>query len=183
MKWSIWLLLAVVNLAGCSGLQRFQSGVVQRFSSENRLSAAVQHLEQGKTADATMELEKIVNGPGVEGVTDEALFRLSLLLLRQSQDKEPATATQQLLERLKKEYPNSQWARLALPLADHLVSEEELKRQYRNLRILNLSLAKDNKELQSLKSTNQTLLKENRDLHQSIERLKNLDIELEKKSR
>jgi hypothetical protein len=183
MKRTIWLLLAVMNLAGCSGLQRFQSGVMQRFSGESSLSTAVEYLEQGKTAAATMELEKIVNGPGVEGVTDEALFRLSLLVLRHSQDKEPATATQQLLERLKEEYPTSQWTRLALPLADHLASEEELKKQYRNLKILNLSLAKDNKELQSLKSSNQTLLKENRDLHQSIERLKNLDIELEKKSR
>ena len=117
-------------------------------------------------------MESIAGAPGVDGVTDEALFRLSLLSL---QEKEPPTTSLQLLERLKKEYPRSPWTRQSRQLRDYLTWSDELRKQNRNLRLLNMSLSKDNKDLQGVS-------KENRELHQSIERLKNLDIELERKS-
>jgi len=66
---------------------------------------------------------------------------------------------------------------------EFLTSVGELRRQNRNLKILNLSLNKDNKELQSLKSLNTSLTRENKDLRQSIESLKHLDLELEKKTK
>lgn len=183
MKRPLVVLLLAVSLTGCATVENFQSGLVRRFSSEKKLGAALRELKTGNMATATSELESIVAGPGVDGVTDEALFRLSLLILRNNIEREPAPTSQQLLERLKREYPESPWTRQAQPLADHLASYEELKKTSRNLKILNLSLSKDNKELQGLKSINQSLQKENRELHQNIERLKNLDIELERKSR
>ena len=172
MKRLFWLVLMSVSLTGCSGLQWFRDGMGHRFSTEHKLSTAVGHLENGNLAAAKGELESIAGAPGVDGVTDEALFRLSLLSL---QEKEPPTTSLQLLERLKKEYPRSPWTRQSRQLRDYLTWSDELRKQNRNLRLLNMSLSKDNKDLQGVS-------KENRELHQSIERLKNLDIELERKS-
>ena len=65
---------------------------------------------------------------------------------------------------------------MAWPLIEFLTSTEELRRHNRNLKILNLSLNKENKELQSLKSLNLSLTRENKELRQSIEKLKELNL-------
>ena len=81
--------------------------------------------------------------------------------------------TYKRLERLQKEYPSSSWARTAWPLMEFLETGEELRRQNRNLKNLNQSLTKENKELhQNIKEQNLNL-----------ERLKNLDLELEQKTK
>jgi hypothetical protein len=91
---------------------------------------------------------------------------LSLLYLRDEGGKGPVR-TQELLERLLDEFPSSIWAHQGAPLAAYLTGVRTLKdrqREVRTLKELNLSLSRDNREMR-----------------QSIERLKSLDLELEKK--
>jgi hypothetical protein len=159
-----------------------QSSVVNRIDASRKLSTAVSELEKGNTSSAITILEALTSEPGVKGISDEALFRLSLLKLNY-EDKDGALPATQYLERLRRDYRSSIWAQQAQPLLEFLNSVGELKKQNRNLKILNISLSRDNKELMGLKNINQSLSKENKELHQSIERLKNLDIQLEKKAR
>ena len=103
---------------------------------------------------------------GVPGVTDEALFRLSLLRLGSVQDKNVVFQTKHNLERLQKEYPASSWTPLASSLAEFIDSDDDVRLQARKLKDLNGALTK-----------------ENRDLHTSIEKLKNLELEMGKGTR
>lgn len=182
MKKLIILLIAMIGLSGCAALNN-SGGFFQRFSQERNLAKAVKLLEDGNEAAASKLLEEITTAKGIAGVTDEALFRLSLMHLRPGIGKDELEQSQNRLERLKKEYPESSWTLMASPLMDFLTSVGELRRQNRNLKILNLSLNKDNKELQSLKSNNTSLIRENKELRQSIEMLKHLDVELEQKTK
>lgn len=109
-------------------------------------------------------LEEIIAGPPTAGVTDEALFRLAVGNLRTTRDA--SGKAQQLLNRLVKEYPESSWSELGKPLIDLLEAVAEQRRQ-----------------LSTLKTQNQALSKETKELHQALDQLKNLDLELEKKSR
>ena len=169
----------LLNLCGCATVKELGSGLLHRPVMGKKLGDALQELEKGNERAAAATLEALLNEPPVADISDEALFRLALLRLGNGEGSQAP----QLLERLQKEYPDSIWARQSQPLLHHLKSVEELKVQNRNLKILNLSLSRENKELLGLKSANQSLLKENKELRQSIERLKSLDIELEKKSR
>jgi len=133
---------------------------------ERRFAGALVFLRAGKEQEARELLELVVAGPPRSGVTDEALFRLSLLYLRDEEGKGTAQ-TQELLERLIDGYPRSIWAHQAAPLAAYLAGVRTLRdrqREVRTLKELNLSLSRDNREMR-----------------QSIERLKTLDLELEKK--
>ncbi len=133
---------------------------------ERRFAGALELLRTGKEQEARDLLELVVAGPARSGVTDEALFRLSLLSLRDDGTKGSAR-TLDLLVRLSDEFPASIWARQGAPLADYLTAVRTLRdrqREVKTLRELNLSLSRDNREMR-----------------QSIERLKSLDLELEKK--
>lgn len=133
---------------------------------ERRFAGALEFLRSGREQEARDLLDQVVAGPSRSGVTDEALFRLSLLYLRDEGGKGPAR-TQELLERLLEEFPRSIWAHQGAPLVAYLSGVKALKdrqREVRTLRELNLSLSRDNREMR-----------------QSIERLKSLDLELEKK--
>jgi len=165
MKHLILVTLLLFSLAGCTTFKQMQSTVVNRYDASQKLSSALSELEQGRAAAATTILEALVAEPGVKGVTDEALFRLSLLNLLH-EEKDGSMSSIHYLERLRREYRKSNWTQQAKPLHDYLTGIAEIKKQNRNLKILNISLTKDNKELL-----------------QSIERLKNLDIELERKAR
>jgi hypothetical protein len=126
----------------------------------------MEFLQAGKEREARDLLELVVADSPRIGVTDEALFRLSLLYLWDDGEKGPVR-TQELLERLLKEFPRSSWAYQGTPLAAYLTGVRILKdrqREVKTLRELNLSLSRDNREMR-----------------QSIERLKSLDLELEKK--
>jgi hypothetical protein len=155
-----------------SGCASFRSqGFVARFSQGQKLSEAVNSLEKGNPYNATRLLKQICAEKGVPGVTDEALFRLALLSMDADIDRNNISTTLKLLDRLEKEYPTSPWAVQATPLADFLEEHadklqkaQELRRQVRSYKDLNLSLTRENKELR-----------------QSIERLKDLDLELERK--
>jgi hypothetical protein len=106
-------------------------------------------------------LVAISNEPGVPGVTDQALFRLSLLSLKAGQEKHGTEQAGHYLERLQKEYPASAWVPLASPIKDLLAAMDNAQQQRKNAKELNLSLTKENRELRL-----------------SIEKLKNLELEL-----
>lgn len=133
---------------------------------ERRFAGALVFLRAGNEPEARDLLEQVIAGPPRRGVTDEALFRLSLLYLRDDVDK-GTERSQELLERLSLEYPTSIWAHQGAPLAAYLIGVRTLRdkrREIRTLKELNLSLSRDNREMR-----------------QSIERLKILDLELDKK--
>lgn len=147
---SIFVLFGV--LTGCSHFSLIEP---------SKLDQAVAMLEIGRTAGAVKLLTEISKEKPVKGVTDEALFRLGLLNLRQGGDNDTSLA---ILMRLQKEYPTSSWTRNAAPLLEVVMQYEEVRNQNKNL-----------------KNANQTLGKENRELLQNIEKLKSLDLELERK--
>lgn len=171
---TVLLAAALLCVCGCS----FSSWKVSLFpvkppadvpavsDQERRLTSALEFLRTGKEQEARDLLELVLAAPPRNGVTDEALFRLSLLYLREEGGKGPER-TQELLERLQAEYPLSTWTYQGAPLASYLTGVRTLKdrqREIRTLKELNLSLSRDNREMR-----------------QSIERLKSLDLELEKK--
>lgn len=169
--------LLLILLSGCATTGPGGS-LLTRLSEGRRLSEAIDHLEKGNLDAAATALETITRQPAVSGITDEALFRLALIRLPNGKDGSSQTTA--LLERLIRDYPGSPWTKQGVPLLEYVSSIDDARKQARNLRILNLSLNRDNKEL---RATNQNLVRENKELHQNIEKLKHLDIELEKKSR
>lgn len=183
MKKIVIILVTMLGLSGCATIGGESSGIFHHFKQERKLADAVELLGKGDEAAATALLNEITRAKGMPGVTDEALFRLSLLQLGHGVEEDRLEQTRKKLERLVKEYPSSSWAHMAGPLLETLASVEELQEQNRNLKILNLSLNRENKEQQHLKSLNLSLTRENKELRQSIERLKNLDLELEQKTK
>jgi outer membrane protein assembly factor BamD (BamD/ComL family) len=137
------------------------------FSSQERsLDEAVEQLRLGNEQQARDVLEKVVNGVPTAGVTDEALFRLALLNLKEGGDKS-SQRSQALLERLTEKYPGSIWAKQSAPLISHLTEVKALRNRQR--------------ELKSLKELNLSLSRDNKEMRQSLEQLKQLDLELEKR--
>jgi hypothetical protein len=132
---------------------------------ERRFAGALVFLRSGKEQEARELLELVVAGPSRSGVTDEALFRLSLLYLRDEGGK--AERTQEMLERLIGEFPRSIWAHQSAPIASYLAGVRILRDRQR--------------EVKTLKELNLSLSRDNREMRQSIERLKSLDLELENK--
>jgi len=176
-KWVISTAVLVLFplVSGCSqlGWKNSVVSVVTEDSSpssipvqERRFAGALEFLRAGNEQSARDLLEQVVEGPAIPGVTDEALFRLSVLSLREEGGKGPVRA-QELLERLNHDFPKSFWNHQAAPLAAYLTGVKSLRdrqREVRTLKELNLSLSRDNREMR-----------------QSIERLKILDLDLEKK--
>lgn len=164
------LLLLLFSMSGGCGtfLGRNLSVTRNVSSSERNFAAALESLRAGNESVARDLLVRVVNEPALAGVTDEALFRLALLNLRDENGKGERRATE-LIERLLGEFPVSIWSRQAAPLAEYVQETVALRARTRELKALrnqNLSLSRDNKELR-----------------QSIERIKDLDLELEKKIR
>lgn len=135
---------------------------------ERRFAGALDFLRKGSEQAARESLELVIEDTPQAGITDEALFRLSILQLREETGKGVVKA-QMLLERLKTEFPRSPWTFQAAPLSTYLAGVRALRDRQR--------------ELKTLKELNLSLSRDNRDLKQSIERLRNLDIELEQKIR
>jgi hypothetical protein len=163
------LLFALIT-SGCGSLIKMASSLPGRDTSieERNFAVALHYLRSGNESGARDLLERVVDAPPLTGVTDEALFRLSLLSLRNEGGRGESRA-RALLDRLLSEFPASIWARQASPLAEYLQEAFTLRagqRQVKSLRNQNLSLNRDNKELR-----------------QTIERLKQLDMELEQKIR
>jgi hypothetical protein len=133
---------------------------------ERRFAGALEFLRAGREQEARDLLEQVVAGPPRSGVTDEALFRLSLLYLRDDGGKGTARA-QDALDRLRTDFPRSIWSHQGAPLDAYLTGIRTLRDRQR--------------EVKTLKELNLSLSRDNREMRQSIERLKSLDLELEKK--
>ena len=172
MKRLALAILLAFATSGCTMWQKMDDSIFNRFGQERKLSSAVSQLEKGNVAAAGDILSAICAERGVEGVTDEALFRLSLLQLKATGDKD-FLQSQQTLERLQKEYPKSPWSIQSALLLEMVSGANEQRRQNRSLRTQNQSLTKEN----------QSIVKENKELRQNMERLKNLDLELEQKTK
>ncbi|MDD2271618.1 MAG: tetratricopeptide repeat protein [Desulfuromonadaceae bacterium] len=147
----ILMLLALLSAGGCANFGMGFGG-----EGEGSFAEGMQSLQRGKEKRARELLEHVVAAPPRDGLTDEALFRLALLYLRDGEGR-GTTRSLALLERLKKEYPRSLWTHQSAPLMSYLASDEKEREQ------------------------NILLSRENRELRQSIDRLKNLDLEMEKK--
>jgi cell division protein FtsB len=203
------VILIVVSslLTGCTTLKGWESiGFVQRYAESKKLSQAVEMLAKGDSPGAVKMLTAICSASSVPGVTDEALFRLALLLM------EPGSPTSgqghRLMMRLQKEYPTSPWAVQAARLTEYLNATEDLRHQSQswetdkkalkadnqalkadnqNLKSHNHNLKTDNQSLktdnQNLKSANQSLTAEVNELNNNLQQLKHLDLELERKTR
>lgn len=164
------VLLLLISLSGGCGtfIGRNMSMTRNVSTTERNFAGALESLRSGNESVARDLLVRVVNEPGLAGVTDEALFRLALLSLRDENGKGEKRATE-LIDRLLGEFPGSIWSRQAAPLAEYVQETVALRARTRELKVLrnqNLSLSRDNKELR-----------------QSIERIKNLDLELEQKIR
>lgn len=164
MKRLIGIYLLLFILPGCSTIEEMGSSVANRYEASQKLSAARLELEQGKAAAASAIFEEIIAKPDVMGVTDEALFRLSLLKLPYD-EKDLTSHSIRYLERLRINFPESSWTMQSKPLYDFLKVTTEIRKQNRNLKLHNISLNRDNKELR-----------------QSIDRLNSLDMKLERKA-
>jgi hypothetical protein len=174
MKRLLLITFLLLGLAGCSAFKETTSTApnrtgkspkLSRSEASQKLSSALQELEQGRQTAAMVILEEIVAGSSVKGVTDEALFRLSVLKLLNA-EKDESDSSIRYLERLRREYRDSAWAMQAKPLLAYLYAAADMNNQNRNLRAHNSSLSKENKEL-----------------HKSLNRLKSLEVQMERNSR
>jgi len=172
---SLMVLVLLPLLSGCSQLG-WKISVVSvaaedsdpsaKTTQENRFKEALEFLRAGNEQAARDLLEQVVEEPSRAGVTDEALFRLSVLFLREEVSKGPGRSLE-LIDRLKNDFPQSLWTQQAVPLGAYLSGVKALRERQR--------------ELRTLKELNLSLSRDNREMRQSIERLKSLDLELEKK--
>jgi len=167
------IILAVLWLSGCATIQKSVESHRLRSARQERLAQAVSLMGKGHTEKAAAILSEIVAAPGIPGITDEALFRLGLLSVPPDLERDEIFIALKHLERLQKEYPVSPWAYQAAPLTDFLSgvprriqATTELRRQIKTLKDLNLSLTRENKEMKL-----------------NIEKIKALDLELEKKAK
>lgn len=164
MNSRIALIATTLCLSGCSVLNQ-PGGLLYHSGLEKKLARAVTLIEQRNHSAATDLLSEIGAEPGVEGVTDEALFRLGLLHLG-SEDRNHIARSRQALARLKELYPASSWTYLAASITDTLTIADDHRQQLRKVKELNLSLVRENK-----------------DLRLTIERVKILELELGKGSK
>jgi len=137
------------------------------------LGSARDLIQIGDDDAARALLLKIGAEKSVPGVTDEALFHLGLLTLKDENEASGYPLTRQLLERLIRDYPGSVWAMQAIPLNDLLVGRW----------MSEVSLGKSRRQIKVLKDTNISLSRENKEMRLNIEKLKTLEQELEQKSR
>jgi hypothetical protein len=202
---SLSLLLLAVLGEGCSmirgdkPLPAVQMVQASLGHEERCFAKALLSLKEGNERDAQTLLEEVIAGKPLPGMTDEAFFRLAVLHLG-DEDGNGDTQTRDLLARLQKEYPDSNWIRQATPLISYLDEVDVLRKarevlnarwaqsqsqlresnhEVKTLQERNLSLARGNKELQE---RNHSLLRDNKDLQKRLDRLKDLDIEIEQKN-
>jgi hypothetical protein len=164
-------------LSGCSVLPFHGFTPSPKEGLRNKLDTASSALAKGKTHEADTLLHEIIAHSSVAGVTDEAIFRLALLRLSGDEDNTDNDASRLLLTRLQKEFPHSQWTTLSRPVVGLLDGMKELDNENQRLNGARY------RELQNIKGLNQSLIRQNRGLQQTLDRLKAMDLELERKSR
>ncbi len=173
MKKVLTIIICSLGLSACSTFHTVDSTLFYRQNQQRKLTAAIRLQKEGKTSAAMESLISLCGERAVAGVTDEALFRLSLLYLVSGteSDKQSLQLAQQGFARLQKEYPSSSWTGMAAPIADFVSTATELRRQMQSCKSQNQTLSREG----------QALSRENQELRQNIEKLKRLDLELEQK--
>lgn len=156
----------LILLCGCASLRSGESGILQRMNQSANLSSAKEKLNAGNRTAAIKILTEIVSSGVHTGITDEALFMLAMLSIHPAVERDSNIYATKLLVRLKKEYPESQWTSQSEHLLELLNGIEDIRRQ-----------------VKILKSSNQSLNQDVNELNKSIEQLKRLDKELEKRRR
>ena len=157
--------MLLLNLTGCVGLFA-KTATKEVPDKKQNLVKAVDMIRAGQEREARKFLQLVIDDTREAGVTDEALFRLAILKLNDG-DPGAAKSSSALLDKLRSGYPASVWTRQAAPLQSYLLGVQNIRNR--------------EKEVNILKETNQSLNREVRDLKQTIERLKALDLELEHK--
>lgn len=167
------IILCVLGLNACAAMHSMDDSLFYRQNQEKKLAAAIKLQNEGKLSSAAEALSALCAERGAPGVTDESLFRLTLLYLGNGleNDKDSLQLAQQNIERLRKEFPSSSWTGMVGPVAELLTTAAELRRQNQNCKTQNQALSREN----------QSLSKETQELRQNIEKLKRLDLELEQK--
>jgi len=163
---NVLLTILMLAVCGCASLRSVDVGPTPRYSLSRSLAEAKSLLEIGNRTEAARSLSKIIDGGSYSGITDEALFLLALLDLKQAHEHDANSRSLQLLKRLAKDYPASPFTAQSRQLLEFLSGVDEMRSQVRNL-----------------KSQNQSLTNEVNELNRNIEQLKRLDQELEKKRR
>lgn len=166
-------LVALMLLNGCATLTG-PGTPLYRFGQGRKLARAETLLERKEVTAATEQLEAICAAPGVPGVTDEALFRLSLLNLDSERSPAGQVRTRKGLERLRKEYPSSQWVPVADAVSEVLALFDSTVTSSRAFE------DEQRQQLRKLKEQISSLSRENRELHENIAKLKHLEIEMGK---
>ncbi len=180
MKRISTILLLLALALGCATTRPPVTRISYTERQEGRLDAAVHLIEMGDSTRATNLLRSICADPGVVGVTDEALFRLSILQLRSRPQTGGPQQCRETLERLQREYPESSWAKMASTLLEVLSAKNEPPRADPDLESRNLILIRENERLTR---DVDALRMEVRELREKLEKLKHLDLELEDESR
>jgi len=161
---SLIMMLSTIFFYGCQTTENSLSFTTHTPLQKQILDDARMKLVIPDEAGAKLALRQVVAAAPLPGVTDEALLRLAIFSL---QDENGSAIA--LLDRLNKEFPTSIWSRQGEPLRRYLAQLKTLKDRQR--------------ELATLKQLNLSLQKDNRELKQTLERLKTLDLELEQKIR
>ncbi len=186
----IILIILLVGISGCASLTR-PGAPFYEMEQRDKLDKATMLQKKEKTAEAVTLLTKITEDPGVSGVTDEALFRLAILRLSSGFDADNLEQSKRFLVKLKKNYPASSWSLPALSLTEFLELSDKALQQGMKLKQQNISLTRENKELKennlsmarelkNVKETNLNLSKEISELSLRVEKLKYLDLDMEK---
>jgi hypothetical protein len=188
----VMLMLAALVSGGCSNLKGISGEgpsapslekphkppvepvpLPQLVTPEGQLGLARDLIRSGNDDAARELLQKVGAEKTIPGVTDEALFHLGLLSLKEETEASEFPQTRQILERLIRDYPGSIWAVQATPLNDLLVGRW----------LSEISLGKARRQVKALKDSNLSLTRENKEMRLNIEKLKSLEQELEQKSR
>ena len=181
-EWIIALTLSLLMalLGGCSTLKGKPTPLNNaNIEQERHFASALQYLKGGKEREAQTSLERVIASQPLPGVTDEALFRLALLHLR-DKDGNGDIPAHTLLTILKKEYPHSIWTQQAAPLIPYLHQSSTLRD---NLSAMNAQWEQSQHEVKVLRERNHSLLNEKKELEKRLDRLKDLDLEIEQKSK
>jgi uncharacterized protein YceK len=167
------IIIIIIVLSGLSGCATIQKTDPYEQEQKRKLVLARMLLEDNRISAAKEILTAICDEKGVSGVTDEALFRLALLNLTPGEQKILTKKAGRSLDKLLAAYPSSPWKSHAATLKG-IIDAYDLSFEEK---------ADLEKTIRSLKNANQSLVKETRELREDIEKMKKLDLELERKKK
>ena len=159
MKKIVLLIICTTIILGLNGC-----AVLNAIDQRSTLSSATEMIKKGKDDAAIVLLEEICSKKGVKDITDEAMFKLGLLYLDHKPVGDGLTKAINIIERLHKEYPESEWTIQTVPLFKFLKEARAARHKIDELEEINSSLSRENKKL-----------------NLDIEKIKTLDLELEEK--